>query len=138
MTFTLTDSSGGSQLALVHGPGAATDSYAQGPLGEQAYDAQQKVDEWPLTRSDWALVLPRKNHAATRGFAALRAFATAEAAEAWAAQHTLAVQGLTRLVYANGALTIKLHGAIAACRPVVRNVAVEIHYAFRYGRVEVV
>lgn len=137
MTFTLTDSSGGSQLALVHGAGAASDSYAQGPIGERAYDAQQKVDVWPQTRSDYVLVLPRKNHQAAAPFSALRQFASDAAAEAWAVQHPLAVCGLTRLVYVNGALTLKLHGAITTCKCLVRNVAVQIDYVFTYGRVEV-
>lgn len=138
MTFTLTDSSGGSSLVLVHGPARATDVYAQGPLGGSSYDAQQQVDVWPQTRSDYVLVIPRKNHQASKPFGALRQFATAAAAESWAAQHPLAVQGLTRLVFVNGATTLKLHGGITTCRCLVSNVSVRIEYAFTYGRVEVV
>lgn len=138
MTFTLTDSSGGSPLILVHGPARATDVYAQGPIGESSYDAQQQVDVWPQTRADYVLVIPRKNHQASKPFGALRQFTSAGAAESFAAQHPLAVQGLTRLVFVNGALTLKLHGGMTTCRCTVNNVAVKIEYAFTYGRVEVV
>jgi hypothetical protein len=138
MTFTLTDSAGGSALQLVHGPGAPSDSYAQGPTGGQAWQTEQKVDEWPQTRGQWALVLPRLNHAATRSFGALRQFAAPEAAEAWAAQHALAVQGLTRLVFSSGALTLRLHGAMQSCAVEVRGVSALANYTFRYGKVEAV
>ncbi len=137
MTVTLTDSAGGSQLVLVHGPGRASDAYAQGPLGDtKTFDAAQQVDVWPQTRSDWALVLPRKNHQAAFPFAALREFATSDDACVWAARHALDVQGLTRLVLVGSAKTLRLHGGVTICKPTVRNIAVTIEYAFTYGRVE--
>ncbi len=138
MTFTLTDSSGGSRLTLAHGAGRPTDTYAQGPTGAGSYASAQKVDEWPLTRSDYALVLPRKNHSADRPFGAVRTFATEGDAEMWAVQHALAVQGLTRLVFANGGYTMRLHGAMATCECLVQGVAVSVSYSFRYGRVEAI
>ena len=137
MTFTLTDSAGGSSLALVSGPGRASDTYAQGPTGEPSYDGTQEAEVKPLIRAAYALVVPRGNHTAVKPFGALRQFASPEAADAWAAAHTLAVQNLTRLVFVNGAQTVKLHGAMTVCRCLVSGVSVRIDYQFTYGRVEV-
>ena len=136
MTYTLTDSTGGSTLVLVHGPAAASDSYAQGPIGdEERFSARQSVSVRKLIRADAALVTPRKNHAASCPFSALRSFASAAAARAWAAAHTDAVIGLTRLVINDGTGAVTLSGGITSCDCRVRGVAVRIDYEFTYGAI---
>ena len=136
MIYTLTDSAGGNALTLVHGPASASADYAQGPIGgEERFSAQQSVSVRPLIRSDAALVTPRKNHAASCPFSALRSFATPAAARAWAAQHTKAVIGLTRLRISDGGGTVKLHGGITRCECHVRGVSVLIDYEFTYGEI---
>jgi len=137
MTYTLTDSTGGSTLVLVHGPAAASDSYAQGPIGdEERFSAKQSVSVRPLIRAAAALVTPRGNHAASCPFSALRSFATASEARAWAAAHTEAVIGLTRLVISgDGGGSVTLSGGITRCECHVRGVSVLIDYEFTYGEI---
>lgn len=136
MIYKLTDSNGGTPLTLVDGPASASADYAQGPIGgEERFSAQQSVSVRPLIRADAALVTPRKNHAASCPFSALRSFATPAAARAWAAQHTKAVIGLTRLRISDGGGTVKLHGGITRCECHVRGVSVLIDYEFTYGEI---
>lgn len=138
MIIKLTDSAGGSVQTLVHGIGQATDTYAQGPTGSGlTFDSLQEVQVTPLTRSEFAQVLPRSNHRATLPFGAMRCFTNAAAARSFAAGHVLNTQGLTRLKITDGAETITLHGALNTCRPVAVGVTVLINYEFTYGKVEV-
>lgn len=136
MIYTLTDSAGGNALTLVHGPASASADYAQGPIGgEERFSAQQSVSVRPLIRSDAALVTPRKNHAASCPFSALRTFNSAAAAREWAAQHTKAVIGLTRLRISDGGGSVTLSGGITRCECHVRGVSVLIDYEFTYGEI---
>ena len=136
MIYKLTDSNGGTPLTLVDGPASASADYAQGPIGgEERFSAQQSVSVRPLIRADAALVTPRKNHAASCPFSALRSFATPAAARAWAAQHTKAVIGLTRLRISDGGGSVTLSGGITRCECHVRGVSVLIDYEFTYGEI---
>ena len=136
MIYKLTDSNGGTPLTLIHGPACASANYAQGPIGgEERFSAQQSVSVRPLIRSDAALVTPRKNHSASCPFSALRSFATPAAARAWAAAHTKAVIGLTRLVINDGSGSVTLSGGITRCECHVRGVSVLIDYEFTYGEI---
>ena len=136
MIYTLTDSAGGNALTLVHGPASASADYAQGPIGgEERFSAQQSVSVRPLIRADAALVTPRKNHAASCPFSALRTFNSAAAAREWAAKHTQAVIGLTRLRISDGGGSVTLSGGITRCECHVRGVSVLIDYEFTYGEI---
>lgn len=138
MIYKLTDSNGGTPLTLVDGPASASADYAQGPIGgEERFSAQQSVSVRPLIRSDAALVTPRKNHAASCPFSALRTFNSAAAAREWAAKHTQAVIGLTRLVISgDGGGSVTLSGGITRCECHVRGVSVLIDYEFTYGEIK--
>ncbi len=138
MIYKLTDSNGGTPLTLVDGPASASADYAQGPIGgEERFSAQQSVSVRPLIRSDAALVTPRKNHAAICPFSALRTFNSAAAAREWAAKHTQAVIGLTRLVISgDGGGSVTLSGGITRCECHVRGVSVLIDYEFTYGEIK--
>jgi hypothetical protein len=137
MIYKLTDSNGGTPLTLVDGPASASADYAQGPIGgEERFSAQQSVSVRPLIRADAALVTPRKNHAASCPFSALRTFNSAAAAREWAAKHTQAVIGLTRLVISgDGGGSVTLSGGITRCECHVRGVSVLIDYEFTYGEI---
>lgn len=137
MKIQLTDSAGNNPLVLVHGPATATDSYAQGPIGEDTkFSSTQLVQVAPLTRSTWAKVFYRSNHQATYPFAAVRQFASLEAALLFAAKHALDVQAMPILELHETTKKIKLHGAISACEPVRKGISVTINYVFTYGKVE--
>ena len=138
MIIKLTDSAGTSPVTLVHGIGQASDVYAQGPIGSgPVFGSTQQVQVTPLTRSDFAQVLPRSNHQGSYSFGALRSFSTLAAARIFGATHVLDTQALTRLVIQDtGANDIKLHGALSRCDATVKGVAVMISYEFTYGKVE--
>ncbi len=136
MVIKLTDSSGGSDVTLVHGSGRASATYAQGPANANLeFSGTQQVQITPLTRSDYAQVLPRSNHQGVLPFAALRTFSTTAAAVLWAADHVLDCQGLTRLQIVD-TNTVKLHGALSRCSPKVIGVSVITSYVFTFGQVE--
>jgi len=140
MIIKLTDSAGGSAKTLVHGIGRASATYAQGPMNQLSFGSTQQVQVTPLTRSQFALVLPRSNHQASFPFGALLEFPTMAAARVFAASHVLDTQALTRLAIIDVAgtttYTITLHGALSRCDAQAKGVAVVINYEFTYGKIE--
>ena len=135
MVITLKASSGSpSAIVLVHGAGKASDTYAQGPIGEEVFESTVMVQTVGIIRAPAARVRGRGNRTAVYPFGALRQFATPTAARAWAAGHAAALDGYDRLEIAgSGAGTITLSGVLAPVRCSVRGVAVQIDYTFNYG-----
>lgn len=134
MVLTLKSSTGTpSDAVLVHGAGRASDSYAQGPIGEEVFETAAAVQTVPIIRAAAARVRSRGNRASAYPFGALRVFASPTAARAWAAAHAAALDGYDRLAIADGAATATLHGALSSVRCTVRGVSVQIQYTFVYG-----
>jgi hypothetical protein len=137
MTATLKDAEGTSSLVLIHGPARPTADYAQGHIGDGLkFAARLEVQVSPLIGGAYRQVLSHGNHGGELSFSALRQFTTLEAAGLWAAQHPLAVGGLTRLwLNWGGASSVVLWGAMQSADPECRGVTVSIQYSWTYGNV---
>lgn len=136
MVITLKDSTSvKTAVVLVHGAGRASDTYAQGPIGEEVFETAAMVQSVSIIRAAASRVRSRGNRASTYPFGALRVFASATAARAWAAAHAASLDGYDRLEIADGGSPITLHGVLSPIRCAVRGVAVEISYTFTFGAV---
>jgi hypothetical protein len=138
MIITLKNAAGTSSVTLVHGSGRPASDYAQGPLGtESAFDSNISVQISPAIRSEYSNVITRGNRTGTYPFSAIRVFASADLAFAWAAQHAIDMHGKSVMEIGAPALT-KLTGGISKCTPRVRGVSVLVDYTFVYGKVEAI
>jgi len=135
MVITLKDSTSTlSDIVLVHGAGKASDTYAQGPIGEEVFESSAMIQTVGIIRAAAARVRSRGNRTSIYPFGALRAFASHTAARVWAAGHAATLDGYDTLTVTDSGTTT-LHGALTPIRCTVRGISVMIEYTFNFGAV---